>query len=72
MKKKITIEGMSCGQCAGRIIESLKALVGVSAVDVNLDAKFAVLDGYDVDDADITFALGRAGYKVYGIEQFNM
>ncbi|MEG2018838.1 MAG: cation transporter, partial [Clostridium sp.] len=34
MKKKISIEGMSCGHCVNHVKEALSELPGVTSVDV--------------------------------------
>jgi copper chaperone len=69
MKKKILIEGMSCGHCVKHVKEALSELEGVTNVEVNLAAKSAVLEAsVDVDDEKIKFAVDDAGYEVVGIE----
>jgi len=69
MKKKILIEGMSCGHCVKHVKEALSELNGVSNVDVNLDSKTAILESTaDITDEDIKFAVDDAGYDVVGIE----
>lgn len=69
MKKKILIEGMSCGHCVNHVKEALSELNGVTSVEVNLDSKSAVIEATeDVKDADIKFAVEDAGYDVVGIE----
>jgi copper ion binding protein len=69
MKKKILIEGMSCGHCVNHVREALSELNGVTSVDVNLDGKYAILDAKnDVKDEEIKFAIDDAGYEVVGIE----
>ena len=69
MKKKILIEGMSCGHCVNHVKEALSELNGVTSVDVNLDSKSAVIEAAeDVKDADIKFAVEDAGYDVVEIE----
>jgi copper chaperone len=69
MKKKILVEGMSCGHCVNHVKEALSELSGVTSVDVNLAAKTAVLEAsVDVKDEDIKFAIDDAGYEVAGIE----
>ncbi|MFU0825420.1 heavy-metal-associated domain-containing protein [Clostridium sp.] len=70
MKKKILIEGMSCGHCVNHVKEALSELSGVTSVDVNLDSKSAVIEAtVAVDDEDIKFAIDDAGYEVVGIEE---
>lgn len=69
MKKKILIEGMSCGHCVKHVKEALSELSGVTNVDVNLESKTALLDAEsDINDEDIKFAVEDAGYDVVKIE----
>ncbi|KOA21210.1 copper chaperone CopZ [Clostridium homopropionicum DSM 5847] len=69
MKKKILIEGMSCGHCVKHVKDALSELNGVTNVDVNLDSKTAILESnLDVKDEEIKFAVDDAGYDVVGIE----
>ncbi|WP_097025706.1 heavy-metal-associated domain-containing protein [Clostridium peptidivorans] len=69
MKKKILIEGMSCGHCVNHVREALSELNGVTNVDVNLDAEIAIIEtSVEVKDEDIKFAIDDAGYEVVGIE----
>lgn len=69
MKKKISIEGMSCNHCVNHVKEALSELNGVTSVDVNLEAKSAVLEsGSEVKDEDIKFAVDDVGYEVVNIE----
>jgi len=44
MKKRIMIDGMSCGHCAGRISEALLSICGVSEVEVSVETKSAVVE----------------------------
>jgi copper chaperone len=69
MKKKILVEGMSCGHCVNHVKEALSELSGVTSVNVDLAAKTAILEASaDVADSDIKFAIDDAGYEVVGIE----
>ena len=69
MKKKILVEGMSCGHCVNHVKEALSELNGVTSVTVDLDAKTAIIEvSVDVNDEDIKFAIDDAGYEVVGIE----
>jgi copper chaperone len=69
MKKKISIEGMSCNHCVNHVNEALGELNGVSNVEVNLASKYAVIEANtDVKDEDIKFVIEDAGYEVLGIE----
>lgn len=69
MKKKILVEGMSCGHCVNHVKEALNELNGITSVDVNLADRTAIIEAsVDVKDEDIKFALDDAGYEVVGIE----
>jgi copper chaperone len=69
MKKKILIEGMSCGHCVNHVKEALSELNGVTSVDVDLASKSAVIGAnVDVKDEDIKFAINDVGYDVLEIE----
>lgn len=69
MKKKILVEGMSCGHCVNHVKGALSDLSGVTSVDVNLAAKTAIIETtVDISDEDIKFAIDDAGYEVVGIE----
>ena len=70
MKKKILVEGMSCGHCVNHVKEALKELKGVTNVDVTLHDKTALLEtAVDINDEEIKFAIDDAGYEVIGIEK---
>ncbi len=70
MKKKVLIEGMSCGHCVNHVKEALSELNGVTNVDVDLDGKYAILEATgEVKDEEINTAVSEAGYKVVGIEE---
>ncbi|ABR49408.1 Heavy metal transport/detoxification protein [Alkaliphilus metalliredigens QYMF] len=64
MKKKITIEGMSCGHCVGHVNEALKEISGVNSVEVNLTEKHAVVDlAHEVGNDKLKAAVDGAGYQ---------
>ena len=65
MEKTLTIEGMMCAHCSGRVEKALNDLPGVTAT-VNLEAGTATVKG-DADDAVLTKAVADAGYTVTGI-----
>ena len=65
MTKKVFIEGMTCGHCAGRVERELKEVCGVKSAKVDLQGKFAVIElAHDVDDEKIKAAVDEAGYEV--------
>ncbi|SET24563.1 Copper chaperone CopZ [Natronincola peptidivorans] len=69
MKKKITIEGMSCGHCVAHVEKALKAIEEVIEVQVNLAEKNAIVElNGDVADAKLTEIIEDAGYDVVAIE----
>ena len=69
MKKKISIEGMMCGHCTGRVDKALNGLNGVEAqVSLENKAAYVTLAG-DVSDDVLKKAVEDAGYEVTGITQ---
>lgn len=70
MKKKIIVEGMSCGHCVNHVKTALEELNGVDNVSVDLESKTAVVQAaVEVSDGDIKFAIEDAGYEVVSIEE---
>ena len=69
MKKKIMIDGMSCGHCEKSVSDALQKVSGVSSVEVNLDGKYAVVICEDsVQDHKLKNAVEDAGFEVTGME----
>lgn len=69
MKKKLMIEGMSCGHCVNHVKAALIELSGVTSVEVSLTDKTAEFEATkEVSDEDIKGAIDEAGYTVVGIE----
>lgn len=67
MKKKIVIEGMSCGHCVNHVKEALEE-IGAVEITVSLENKTAVAETKDISDSSIRNAIEDAGYDVLGIE----
>ena len=68
MKKTITIEGMMCSHCSGRVKDALAALDGVSSAEVSHETgKAEVTLSAAVADEVLTKAVIDAGYQVNGI-----
>ena len=68
MKKKIMIEGMSCGHCANHVSEALEEL-GAKDVEVNLDKKTATAEiSVNITDEAIKGAIEEVGYHVVAID----
>ncbi len=69
MKKKISIEGMSCGHCANHVKTALSEVAGITGVNVDLAGKNAVVElSQDVADKTIEEAIAEVGYEVVKIE----
>lgn len=69
MKKVMTIEGMMCGHCTGRVQKALEAIEGVSEVVMSLEEKTATLQlDAEVSDEELTLAVTEAGYEVKSIQ----
>lgn len=67
--KTIFIEGMSCGHCSKRVEEALKSVKGVKSVQVNLEAKNAVVVlKTDVENEILKSAVEDAGFEVVDIK----
>ncbi len=67
MKKKINIEGMSCGHCVAHVKEALEELSNIKVLEVNLDKKAALVDT-DIDNNILISAIDEAGYDVISID----
>ena len=59
-----SVPGISCGHCRWAIDRKVSAVAGVTAVDVDLDAKRVTVTGDDLDDAAVRAAIDEAGYEV--------
>jgi len=69
MKKKILVEGMSCGHCVNHVSEALKD-IGAKDVEVSLDKKLASVEiSENITDEAIKAAIEEAGYDVVRIEK---
>ena len=68
MTKKISIEGMTCNNCAMHVEEALKEVCGVKSVKVDLAGKSATVEfAHEVDDNKLKVAVAEAGYEVKSI-----
>lgn len=57
------VPDMSCGHCRQAVSDVVLAVEGVEAVDVDLETKFVVVRGPDLDDARLRAAIEDAGYE---------
>ncbi|MDE6014212.1 MAG: heavy metal translocating P-type ATPase [Acetatifactor sp.] len=68
MKKVITVEGMMCGHCTGRVQKALEGIEGVAGVTMSLEDKTASVElAAEVTDETLKAAVEEAGYEVTGI-----
>ncbi len=68
MTKVMTIEGMMCGHCTGRVQKALEEVAGVRAVTMSLEDKTATVElESEVADEALAAAVTEAGYEVKGI-----
>ena len=64
MKVQLSVEGMSCHHCSGRVQKYLESKDGISDIQVDLEGKkaaFTCPDGFDV--ASIVQGINDLGYK---------
>ncbi|WP_431824038.1 heavy metal translocating P-type ATPase [Burkholderia sp. F1] len=60
----LTVEGMHCGGCTGRVQRALAGVPGVVDAAVDLDDRSATVSAHDtVDPARLIEAIGDAGYR---------
>ena len=68
MKKEMSIEGMMCANCVRHVTKALEAVDGVTAVEVSLEDKNAVVTcAENVTDEVLTAAVTEEGYEVKGV-----
>lgn len=64
MKKILTVEGMMCAHCQSHVQKALEGVAGVTAVNVDLEAKKATVEmAEDVADELLAAAVKDAGYE---------
>jgi copper ion binding protein len=59
-----TVPGMHCAHCERAVKAEVGRVVGVYAVEVDLDAKLVTVHGADVSDEAVRDAIDEAGYEV--------
>jgi len=60
---ELTVDGMSCGHCAGRVTKAVQALDAAAKVEIDLGTKRVTVDS-GLDAARIAQAIDAAGYPV--------
>lgn len=58
----LQVQGMTCGACARHVSQALGAIVGVEAVDVDLDSGLVRVHG-SPDSTALLTVLDHAGYS---------
>lgn len=67
MEKTLKIEGMMCMHCQKHVTEALSKMDGVTEVNVDLEAKTAVVKaGRDIPEAEFKAVIEEAGYELVG------
>jgi copper chaperone CopZ len=64
MHSTYSVPGISCGHCRCAIAAEVSKVAGVSAVDVDLQAKVVTVAGAGFNDAAVRDAIDEAGYDV--------
>ena len=68
LTRVMLVEGMSCGHCSARVEKALAAVEGVTAVQVDLEAKTATVTlAHPVEDSLLEHAVTEAGYTPVSI-----
>jgi len=67
MKKTISIEGMMCGHCTGRVETALKAL-GATVIETSVELKHAIVEVDNITDETLKESIEDIGYDVLGIK----
>jgi copper chaperone len=68
MTKRLSIEGMTCHHCAGRVTSALTRVQGVTSAKVDVATKSAIVEGPALADGPLKEAVADAGYEVVAIE----
>ncbi len=69
MKKVLSIEGMMCGHCQAHVEKALKAMDGVTSVEVSLENKNATVElSKDISDAEFKAVIEDAGYELKNVQ----
>lgn len=70
MKKKLLIDGMSCGHCVNHLTAALtEDIEGVKVIEVSLEDKCAIVDiNENVSENALKEVIEEVGYELKGIE----
>lgn len=70
MKKKILVNGMSCGHCVNHLKTALaEDIEGIEVIEVSLEDKCAIVDMQEnVSEESLRLLIEDLGYELVGIE----
>ncbi|RDY29620.1 copper chaperone [Romboutsia weinsteinii] len=70
MKKKLLIDGMSCGHCVNHLTTALtEDIEGVEVIEVNLEGKYALVNmSENVSESKLQEVIEDLGFELKGIE----
>ena len=60
---RYSVPGVSCSHCEQAISAEVGKVVGVAAVQVDLEAKTVAVRGHGLVDASVRAAIAEAGYE---------
>ena len=60
----LSISGMTCGHCVGRVEKALKAVDGLSVESINLSSAVVSIDPAKASTPKLVQAVADAGYAV--------
>ena len=60
----LSVPGMTCGHCEAAVKQEVGGVPGVSGVDVDLDTKYVVVTGTELDRDAVVAAIDEAGFDV--------
>ena len=70
MKKKLLVEGMSCGHCVNHLKTALtEDIEGVNVKEVSLEGKYAIVEvKEDVNIEELKNVISELDFELVGIE----
>jgi copper chaperone CopZ len=60
---RYAVPGMHCDHCVRAVKQEIAAVDGVTAVEVDLEAKLVTVSGEALDDGLLRAAIDEAGYE---------
>lgn len=70
MKRKLLVDGMSCGHCVNHLTTALtEDIEGVEVIEVNLEGKYALVNmSENVSESKLQEVIEDLGFELKGIE----